>query len=175
MTGKKPVVIIAMCFAAALLAFSPKTHGASKDSGKKGFSGKWKGELPAPSFGGRGGAQPLPGGQRFVQRGGGGGRGFGGGGGFPGGNRGAFGPQKITLNIKTKDNDTKATGNVVIGDNQVDDIKVGKIDGNNITFKGGTFEYSGVLDGDQMMMTRTPDATGGRGGGPAIKFTLKRS
>lgn len=82
----------------------------------------------------------------------------------------------MTVNIKTKDNDTKAVGNMTIGET-TEDIKDGKIEGNQITFKSGSptpFEYSGTLDADQIIMTRTPAAAGPRGGQP-LQFTLKRS
>lgn len=169
---------IAACVIAILAVFSPLGRGASK-----GFNGKWKGEiqLPAPGGGrGRGGAPQTQGQQppvqRFVQRGGGGSRG----GGFPtdGIPRANIGgPQKVTINIRTKDDDTKAVGNITIGET-TDDIKDGKIDGDTITFKAGTssalYEYKGTRDGDQIMMTRTSPASGERGG-QTIQFVLKRS
>lgn len=166
---------IAACVAAALAALAPLGRSASK-----GFNGKWKGEIQLPVPGGRGrGGAPQPQGQQppaqqFVQRGG-GSRG----GAFPPAaiNRNPSGPQKVTINIKTKDDDTKAVGNITIGDT-TDDIKDGKIDGDTITFQAGPssaiFEYKGTRDGDQIMMTRTPPASGGRGAQP-IQFVLKRS
>jgi hypothetical protein len=167
---------IAACVIAVLAVFSPFGRGASK-----GFNGKWKGEIQfsAPG-GGRGGAPQTRGQQppvqQFVQRGGGGSRG----GGFPsdGIPRGNFGgPQKVTVNISTKDNDTKAVGNITTGET-TDDIKDGKIDGDTISFKAGTssalYEYKGTRDGDQIMMTRTSPASGERGG-QTIQFVLKRS
>jgi hypothetical protein len=167
---------IAACVVAVLAVFSPFGRGASK-----GFNGKWKGEiqLPVPGGGSRGGTPQTRGQQppakQFVQRGGGGSRG----GGFPsdGIPRGNFGgPQKVTINIRTKDDDTKAVGNITIGET-TDDIKDGKIDGDTITFKAGTpsalYEYKGTRDGDQIMMTRTSPA--GERGAQTIQFVLKRS
>ena len=59
-----------------------------------------------------------------------------------------------------------------------DDIKDGTIEGDRIAFKAGTssavYQYSGTRDGDQIMMTRTSPASGGRGG-QSIQFVLKRS
>lgn len=164
----KRFVLAAMCAALVVFGLSTFSQGASK-----GFNGKWKGEIPASSFGGRGNGQ-LPG-QRFTQRGlGGGGRG--GGAGLPTTNRGGFGPQGVTLNLKTKDDGTKAVGNITIGD-RTDDVNEGMIDGNTINFKAGPkprYEYSGTLEGDQIMMTRTPPADGTLGT-QTIKFILKRS
>lgn len=175
-TGNHRLRIAVACFIAALAAFAPFARSASK-----GFNGKWKGEIQfsPPGERGRGGASQTQGQQppvqQFTQRGG-GSRG----GGFPlsainRGNPG--GPQKVTVNIKTKDDDTKAVGNITIGDT-TDDIKDGKIDGDTITFKAGTssalYGYSGTRDGDQIMMTRTSRASGCRGG-PSIPFVLKRS
>src|SRR5215475_1103895 len=116
-TGNTRLMITAACVVAALIAFSPSGRSASK-----GFNGKWKGEIQFPASGGRGrGGAPQTQGQQppfqqFVQRGGGGPRG--GADGFPPGgvNRGNFGPQKVTINIKTKDDDTKAVGNITIGE-----------------------------------------------------------
>jgi hypothetical protein len=162
------VFLLALSAVVIMAGLSSFSQGASK-----GFNGKWKGEIPAPTFGGRGGGQ-LPG-QRFAQRGGGGGRG--GAGGFPLGNRGGLGgPQKVTLNLTTKNNGTKALGNITIGET-TDDVNEGVIDGNKITFEAGPkprYQYSGTLDGDQMIMTRTPPAEGSRGTQP-VQFTLKRS
>ena len=126
----------------------------SLGAAKTGFAGKWKGEI---GFGPARGAVT-----QFTQRGFGGGRG------------GAA--QKVTLNLKTKDNDTKASGNVTIGET-TDDVKDGKIDGNKITFRAGTspapiYEYAGELNGDEIRMTRSAPA-GARGGG-SVQFTLKR-
>jgi len=177
-TRNTRLMITAACVVAALIALSPSGRSASK-----GFNGKWKGEIQFPTPGGRGrggapqtqGQQPFP--QQFVQRGGGGSRG--GDGGFPlgGVNPGNFGPQKVALNIKTKDDDTKAVGNITIGET-TDDIKEGTIQGDMITFKAGTssaiYQYSGTRDGDQIMMTRTSPASGERGG-QSIQFVLKRS
>lgn len=171
-------MITAACVVAAFIAFSPSGRSASK-----GFNGKWKGEIQFPSPGGRGrGGAPQtprqqPPVQQFLQRGGGDSRG--GDGGFPlgGVNRDNFGPQKVTLNIKTRDDDTKAVGNITIGET-TDDIKEGTIQGDMITFKAGTasavYQYRGTRDGDQIMMTRTSPASGGQGGQP-IQFVLKRS
>jgi hypothetical protein len=171
-TGLNRLLIAMTCMVMA--AASLPSPGASK-----GFSGKWKGEIQLPAPAGRGGAAPqAPGGRQFVQRGGGGGRGGFGGDAAPGGfNRANFGgPQKVTVNIKTKDNDTKAVGNISVGEVIVD-IKDGKIDGNKITFKAGDapliYEYSGTLEGDEIMMTRV--SAGEARGRQAIQFVLKRS
>src|SRR5947208_308956 len=134
-TGLNRLLIAVTCM--VLATVSSPARGASK-----GFNGKWKGEITLP-------APQVPG-QRFAQRGGGGRGGDFGGGGFPGGfNRNAAGPQKVTVYIKAKDNDTKAVGNISVGEVTVD-IKDGKIDGNKITFKAGevpaVYEYSGTLD-----------------------------
>ena len=177
-TRNTRLMITAACVVAALIALSPSGRSASK-----GFNGKWKGEIQFPAAGGRGrGGAPQTQGQKppvqqFVQRGGGGPRG--GDGGFPpsGVDRGNFGPQKVSVNIKTKDDDTKAVGNITIGET-TDDIKDGTIEGDRIAFKAGTssavYQYSGTRDGDQIMMTRTSPASGERGG-QSIQFVLKRS
>jgi hypothetical protein len=162
-TGLNRLLIAVTCI--VLATVSSPARGASK-----GFNGKWKGEIQLP-------APPQTPGQRFVQRGGGGRGGFGSDpfpGGFNRGNRG--GPQKVTIYIKTKDNDTKAVGNISVGEVIVD-IKEGKIDGDKITFRAGdspeVYQYSGTRDGDQIMMTRVP--AGGTRGGQAVQFILKRS
>ena len=170
------------------------------------FSGKWKGEIaggPCGGFGGRGGGSGpggggpgggggFPGGgggrggpsfdlvSESSQRGGGGG--FpGGGGGFPGGpgadRRGA---QKVTLNIKAKEEkkpvEIKLTGNITIGET-TEDVRDGKIDGSKISFTTGkppnpVCQYSGELDAEtkELRMTRTTTGNAAQG----ISLTLKR-
>jgi hypothetical protein len=164
---------------------------------EKGFKGKWKGEIAGGGFGAAGargaggggldspdGGFGFPGGgldgpfgggpSQFAQRGG--AQRGGGLGGFGGGGGGGGGPLKVTLNLKTKDKDTKATGNITVGET-TDDVKDGKIEGNRITFRAGRspapiYEYKGELNGDQLIMTRTPPA-GARGA--TVNFILKRS
>jgi hypothetical protein len=161
------------------------------------FSGKWKGEVTGFGCGGfrggaggggfpAGGGGGFPGGgRRFaaepVQRGGRGGGGFGGdaGGGFPqGGARG--GPQKVTLNIKAKEDkkegDIKATGNITIGET-TEDVREGKIDGNKLSFSTGkapspVCEYKGELNPETMELKMSRNAAGASGAG--VQFTLKK-
>jgi hypothetical protein len=181
-----------MALAAVIFAATITVYAA------EGFNGKWKGEMPNPLAGRGGQGQGAPpdgpapgggagggggfgggGGRGGGGRGGGGGFGGPGGGGFGGPGGGGFGreAQKITLNIKTKEDkksgEVKATGNITIGET-TDDIKDGKIEGNKITFTAGRapapiYSYSGELSGDEIKLTRS---AGGRGGGQ--QFTLKR-
>ena len=193
-TRRDPVIIAGLSALALVFVLSLAAYAAD------GFNGKWKGELPNPfagrGGGGAGGAQAggAPegrgggaGGGGFGGGGGGrggggfgGGRGggIGGGGGFPAGGGGGFGPQKITLNIKLKEdkkaNETKASGNITIGET-TEDIKDGKVQGNTITFTAGRspapiYEYIGELNGDEIKMTRKDPARNG----PGTQFTLKR-
>jgi hypothetical protein len=159
------------------------------------FSGKWKGEISAGSCGGFG----APGGGGGFPGGGGGGRGGPGfdfaseasqrGGGFPGGPGGDFpggpggnrrGPQKVTLNIKTKEDKKtaaiKLTGNITIGDT-TEDVRDGKIAGSKISFTTGkppnsVCQYAGELDAEtkELRMTRTIIGNAA----PGIPLTLKR-
>lgn len=164
----KPTRNIAVSLLALGLIWLAATVILAED---KGFAGTWKGEL-ASAFpaapGGRGGPGGAPGGGR----------------GGPGGGFGGGKPQKITLRIKgSKD---KASGNFSI-DTNTDDIQDGKIDGNKLTFKTGLppstiYVYEAILNGDELSVTRSPEAAagapaggpGGRGGGRPQTFKLAR-
>jgi len=189
---REPIIIAGLFALAMLFVVSLAAYAAD------GFNGKWKGELPNP-FAGRGGgggsgtqAGGAPegrggaaggggfggGGGRGGGFGGGRGGGIGGGGGFPPGGGGGFGPQKITLNIKLKEdkkaNEVKASGNITIGE-MTEDIKDGKVQGATITFTAGRapaplYEYTGELSGDEIKMTRKDPSRNG----PGQQFTLKR-
>jgi hypothetical protein len=155
-----------LCTVSAVVIVSALSYGQ-----KTGFSGKWKGEI-APAAPARGTGAPTTG-NRFIQRGGGGGfGGFGGGGGaFGGSSR----PQKVTLNLKTKDKDTKASGNITVGESNPEDVKEGRIEGNRIMFSAGRapaplYEYTGELRGDELFMERWVSGTKGA----VTAFTLKR-
>ena len=162
------------------------------------FSGKWKGEIAAGPCGGFGapGGGGLPGGGGFPGGGGRGGPGFNlvpeasqRGGGFPGAPGGGFpeasgadrrGAQKVTLNIKAKEDkkviEIKLTGNITIGDT-TEDVREGKIDGSKISFTTGkppspVCHYVGELDAEtkELRMTRTIMGSTASG----IPLTLKR-
>jgi hypothetical protein len=83
------------------------------------------------------------------------------GGGFGGGG----GAQKVSLNLK-QSKDNKISGNIVFGENNADDVKDGKAEGNTITFKAGRapqpiYQYKGELKDNQLVLTRTsPDGKG---------------
>jgi len=139
------------------------------------FAGKWKGEAkaaaaPTGGAGAPGGAGASGGGGAPGGGGGGGGRGgFGGGGGGGrggfGGGFGAGGAQKVSLNLKQKDN--KLSGNIVFGDNDAYDVKDGKIEGNTFTFKAGrapqpTYIYKGELKENEILLSRVQEGGGGR-------------
>jgi len=164
------------------------------------FSGKWKGEIaagPCRGFGapGGGGGGGFPGG---GAPGGGGGRGGpsfnflseagqrGGGfpgdsGGFPGGS-GAdrTGAQKVTLNIKAKEDkkaaEIRLSGNITIGET-TEDVRGGRIDGVKITFTTGkppnpVCQYAGELNPETKELRMTRTTTGSTA--PGTPLTLKR-
>lgn len=133
----------------------------SASAAEKGFAGKWRGEIPAAAPAAPG-ARGIPANQyaQFGQRGGGGG----------------FGPQKVTLNLKTKDKDTKASGNITVGTANPEDVRDGVIWKNILTFSTGrapglVYQYRGELNGDEITMTRS-SGSGDRA--VTVKFVLKR-
>jgi hypothetical protein len=148
------------------------------------FAGKWKGESKpaaapargsaasapgagAPAAGASAGAAPTGGAPAAPAGGGGGARGGaqGRGGGF-GGNSGFGGPQKVTLNLK-QSKEGKVSGNITLGENDTNDVKEGKTDGNILTFKagrapGGVLDYKAELKDGQMILTSTSPEGRGR-------------
>ena len=181
MNRMKPIALLSLLALACVMSVG--AYAAT------GFAGKWKGEIASP-VAGRGGAEgsgaPAGGGQPQAPAApeggfGRGGGGFGRGGGFGGGGFGGGfgGPQKVTLNLKIKEDkktgEVKASGNITVGET-TDDVKDAKIQGNMITFTAGhapapIYQYTGELSSDEIKITR---ASSGRGGQP-VQFSLKRS
>jgi hypothetical protein len=157
------------------------------------FAGKWKGESKpaaapargsaagpgpgagAPAAGASAGAAPTGGTPATPAGGGGGGGrgGFGGNSGFGGGRGGGFGgnsggggPQKVTLNLR-QSKEGKVSGNITLGENETNDVKEGKSDGNILTFKAGrapgaVLDYKAELKDGQMILTSTSPEGRGR-------------
>ncbi len=97
---------------------------------------------------------------------------------------GGMGGEPMTLTYNFKSDGDALTGTTGGGPGQWIPIKDGKIKGNkiafivNVDFQGMkmTFNYKGVLEGDEIKLTFTSETEGGPGMGaaPPQSFTVKR-
>jgi hypothetical protein len=98
---------------------------------------------------------------------------------------GGMGGEPMTLTYNFKGDGATLTGTASGGPGQWIPIRDGKINGNNISFivdvdfqgMKMTFNYKGVLKGDEIDLTFTTEMEGGpgMGGAPPQSFTVKRA